>query len=503
MQLEKEKTVGDIGYVNKNCWLAKNMNVPPSERCRYCELRLNGCLFTKYLIISLFLVGVLLAISYFFEGSISKVLIISIFLLVIVYGYFFNRSTESIIKANFATKKSNDALEELTKTLQQKVEEQTKSIKISYEAEKTAKEKIDAIRVEDEAILSSIGDGVVAMSKAGKIMFINKAAEHMLGFSSKESVGASFEEILFMLDEKEEVIKKGESSICRVLRCEGDLSSTDSNYKEAHYYLRKDKIKFPVAVTVAPILLNKNVIGAVDVFRDITIEKQIDKSKTEFVSLASHQLRTPLSAIKWYAEILFKKKSGKLSKKQKKYLDEIYRGNERMIGLVDMMLNVSRLDAGKIKNEPKDFNVKNFIDEIIVEQKFEIKKKKQKVSFECEDKKLNMFADHDLIRMILQNLISNAIKYTPEKGEIFCRVSENGEGILFEVADTGIGIPENQQDRIFKKLFRASNAFPHDPDGNGLGLYMVKSVVESLNGRIWFESEEGKGTRFFVILPKN
>lgn len=147
-KIKSEKEIGKSGYVNKNCWLAKNLNYPPSKRCQYCELRFNKCLFERYLVITLVLVCLLLLTSYLAEKSISKPLIVSIFVLIIVYGYFFNKSTESIIEANFAEKKSRESFEELSETLQQKVDEQTKDIKEAYEVEKQAHEQLKRL---DEA----------------------------------------------------------------------------------------------------------------------------------------------------------------------------------------------------------------------------------------------------------------------------------------------------------------------------------------------------------------
>jgi len=497
---KKIKKIGDKGFVNQNCWLAKNIGHPPSSRCQYCELKFRNCLFNKFLVISTVLIIFVLVFSFVLEGEISKAVIVSIFSLVVVYGYFFNTSTESIIAANFAQRKAKESLEELTENLQKKVEEQTQSLRQAYETEKKAKEEIDSIRVEDEAILSSMGDGVIAVNKDGKIMFMNESAEQMLGLGSKEVINKFYKDVLSLQNSKGESLKE-KCFLHDVLNFGKKIKTNSLSDNEIYYYVRKDKSRFPVAITAAPIILNGKIIGAVDVFRDITIEKQIDRSKTEFVSLASHQLRTPLSAIRWYSDVLMNAKSGKLSAKQKKYVKEIQHGNERMIKLIDVMLNVSRLDAGKIKNNPVKIDVKKLIDDIAKEQKFDIKAKEQKFIFDSEKELPLIFADANMIRMIFQNLISNSIKYTPNNGEIICSIARDDKNLLFKISDTGIGIPKEQQKRVFEKLFRANNAFPHDPEGNGLGLYVVKASVEGLGGKIWFESEEGKGTTFFVNLP--
>jgi PAS domain S-box-containing protein len=388
----------------------------------------------------------------------------------------------------------------------EQLEKMAKDIEEAYKAEKISKEKIDAIRVEDEALLSSIGDGVIASDEHGDIMFMNKAAEDMLGIKSEQAIGKPYDKVLIMENEKGEAITKDKDPVNAVLSSGKKMvTASASDGLNVIYYAKPDHTKFPVAVTVAPVVLDGKTIGAVDVFRDITIERQIDKSKSEFVSLASHQLRTPLTAIKWYSEILLQGKSGKLLPKQKKYLDEIYHGNERMIKLINIMLNISRFEAGRIKINPLPTDIKKLLLDIINEQKFDIKKKKQSVTLECQDNLDKMTIDPDLMRLIFQNLVSNAIKYTPDKGTITCKAEQKKDSnkVLFTIQDTGIGIPQNQHKRIFEKLFRADNAFPHDPEGNGLGLYAVKMAVEGMGGRIWFDSKQNEGTTFFVEMLGN
>ncbi len=393
----------------------------------------------------------------------------------------------------------------------EQIEQMAKDIEKAYEAEKEAKEVIDEARVEDEALLSSIGDGVIAIDKSGKVTFINRVAQELLALKNGDAINKPYEEILIIENEKGEALPKEKNPLYQALVfgkkiISGATGGSDNSGNVAstvspdaiYYYVRADKTKFPVAVTVAPVILDGKIIGAVDVFRDVTIERQIDKSKSEFVSLASHQLRTPLTAIKWYSDVLFKEK---LSAKQKKCLNGIHDGNERMIKLIDVMLNVSRLEAGKIKINPSPTNIKKILEDIIKEQKFVVKTKKQKFIFECPDDLPEISIDQNLVRLVFQNLISNAIKYTPDDGQVSCKVVKKDNMFLFEVADTGIGIPENQQKRIFEKLFRADNAFSHTAEGNGLGLYAAKMTTESLGGKIWFKSKAGQGTSFFVELP--
>ena len=249
------------------------------------------------------------------------------------------------------------------------------------------------------------------------------------------------------------------------------------------------------------------------VFDDVTKEKEIDRAKTEFVSLASHQLRTPLSSINWYSEMLLDGDAGKITKEQKKYLQEIYRGNKRMVDLVDALLNVSRIELGTFMVEPIPMNVVLAAASVLADLKQTIKKKKIVLKEVYAKDIPQLMADSKLMRIIFQNIFSNAVKYTPEGGSVLLAIEVLKKGqmvdgkkvsremLLITVADTGYGIPKEQQDKVFTKMFRADNVRERDPEGTGLGLYLVKSIVEHVNGTIWFESEEGKGSTFYIALP--
>jgi signal transduction histidine kinase len=268
------------------------------------------------------------------------------------------------------------------------------------------------------------------------------------------------------------------------------------------YYIRKNKSRFPASSIVAPVIFNKKIVGAVEVFRDITKEKEIDKAKTEFVSLASHQLRTPLSTVNWYSEMLLTGDVGEVTPEQKKYLEEIYNGNQRMVDLVNTLLDVSRIELGTLVIESKPTDIVKLTQSVINEQSPQIKEKKIKLATSFENDIPLIKSDPKLLRMVIQNLLSNAVKYTPEKGKVGISLSlSDRKNVLLKLSDNGYGIPKNQQDKIFTKLFRADNVIGKDTEGTGLGLYIAKSIVEQAGGRLWFESVENRGTIFYATLP--
>jgi signal transduction histidine kinase len=263
----------------------------------------------------------------------------------------------------------------------------------------------------------------------------------------------------------------------------------------------KDKRRIPVADSAAP-LKNQNgtIIGCVIVFRDVTKEYEIDKAKTEFVSLASHQLRTPLSAINWYAEMLNNGDAGKLTKEQEQYVTAIYKGNQRMVELVNALLDVSRIEIGTFMIDPAMTDLVALAKDVVKESTPEINRKKLKISQNYQSGLAKISVDPKLTRMIIQNLLSNSIKYT-KKGTISISIKKDDDDVLIEVADSGLGIPKEQQNRVFQKLFRADNVRETDNEGTGLGLYIIKSILFHTGGTIRFESAENKGTKFYVTIP--
>jgi len=356
------------------------------------------------------------------------------------------------------------------------------------------KNRLASAKAKDEAILSSIGDGLLAIDMKGGIILANDAARQILGYKTASLVGKAWSNVLVSIDEKGVRVPKNKSALAQALIKQERVSLVSR-------FVRKDKSTFPGAVTASPVVLENGVVGGIIVLRDITKEKEVDKVKTEFVSLASHQLRTPLSTINWYTEMLLAGDVGKLSKDQKVYIEEIYAGNQRMVSLVNSLLNVSRLELGTFSVDPKLMDVVEEIKMVIKEMAPQIKAKKLLVKTLFKHK-ASIQADPTLLRIILHNLVNNAVKYTPAKGSVMILLQMNKDMLQFDITDTGYGIPKRQHERVFEKLFRADNVREKDTEGTGLGLYIIKEIVEQIGGKIWFESVINKGTSFHVQIPK-
>jgi len=346
-----------------------------------------------------------------------------------------------------------------------------------------------------QAMLASIGDGVVATDNKGKVIFLNEVAQDMLSWTP-EMVGKPLEDVSVLADENGRAVSVKRHPLHRCIQTRKKIIA--QNY----HFVREGQYNLAVYISATPIInQNKEVVGAIEVFRDITKEKEIDKAKSEFVYLASHQLRTPLSTINWYLELLLDEDAGKINHEQKEYIQEAHENTRHMVALVNEILDVSRLELGTLTVKYETVDVRPIIKDCTNEVTPMLKKKEIKLTTNVPDPVPLLFSDPKLIRIIFQNLMTNAVKYTPEKGHVRVAIELTDHQVNITVADTGFGIPKNVQNKVFSKLFRADNIKNREPSGTGLGLYTVKSVVEQLGGNIRFESEQNKGTTFFVTLP--
>lgn len=237
-------------------------------------------------------------------------------------------------------------------------------------------------------------------------------------------------------------------------------------------------------------------------FKKSSKKENIGNIQADFITLTSHQLRTPLSGMKWLLELMSKSTTGNLNQKQRGLLSKIYTSNERMIALVNDLLEVSRIESGEAKLYLQPTDLVAVIRSLIREKTVEVRKKRLKIDFTVEHEPLALVkTELNKIRQALGNLISNAIAYTRDGGLIGIDLKQTDGQIQGQIADTGVGIPRDQQKYVFNKFFRGSNILKFETNGTGLGLYITKAFIEASGGKIWFKSEEGKGTTFYFALP--
>jgi signal transduction histidine kinase len=380
-------------------------------------------------------------------------------------------------------------------TIREKVDE----LEASLSQLQAANDIIATEKARVEAILNGMGEGLLIVDESWHTTYINEPAIALLGAHAR-IVGQDATQVLRLEDAEGVMIPEAKHPITKVIGSRRRISV--DLIKGPAYYVRTGVTeRRRIGFTITPILNLRKATGAAVVLRDMTEEANMDRAKSEIISIASHQLRTPLTAIRWYATSLLKDEEELSPAQHVEYLQRIHDANQHMIQLVDDLLNVSRIDLGTLTLQPRPTSLLKILDAVLKELAVEIAGKKLHIIENSNSHMLPVFVDPNSLHIILQNLVSNAVKYSLEGGQVTISVQQQAESAMIEVSDQGVGIPDEQQPKIFSKLFRASNAQRVSVDGSGLGLYVTKAMVERAGGRIWFESVESKGTTFYVALP--
>ncbi|MBU0540602.1 HAMP domain-containing protein, partial [Patescibacteria group bacterium] len=377
-------------------------------------------------------------------------------------------------------------LQSLYANLEGKVKARTKQLLKKYDELEIQKNMLSTL-------LDNLPQAVVVIkSPKGESLFVNKMAQNLLGPSAKKNIA----DFPFFEDENDKAYPLKERPFYK------SLKSQKTVLKQTGIYLKDSNgERKALRISSAPVFdVHGALTNVVVVIENMTRELAVDRAKSEFVSLASHQLRTPLTATNWFCEMLLSGDAGKLTMMQKDFLEQLYSSNKRLVDLVNSLLNVSRIESGKFSVEPEKVNFTSLVSEILSEYKRVVDKKKLTVTADY-DSVTDYIGDRGILRMLLENYISNAIKFTPAKGWVNIALSYTDHELQISVSDSGYGIPAKEQDKVFTKLFRGENIRKYETEGSGLGLYMIKSLVEHFGGRVWFTSEENKGSAFYATLP--
>jgi PAS domain S-box-containing protein len=346
-----------------------------------------------------------------------------------------------------------------------------------------------------EAIFSSLGEGIIATNEQGNIIRVNQVALDILGYSRRELIGQWFPAKIQAIHEDGSEVESVERPIIKSF-------IIGKTINERMYYRTKGGTSLPVAVSVSPIMLHGKPHGAIEIFRDITAEIQNDQMKTDFISIASHQLRTPLASIKTYSHMIADGYAGPLNKTQRAFTKTILAAADRMNELISTLLNVARIEAGNVIVDSQPVQLKALAKNVVKECMVLAEQNSVKLSFKSEQDVPAVQTDKLLVHEIVVNLLTNAIKYTEAGGSVTVSLYTKGYEVILCVHDTGYGIPVVSQSHIFTKFFRAPNVLDKEVGGTGLGLYLIKILAERLGGEVWFKSREGYGTDFFFALPK-
>jgi len=337
--------------------------------------------------------------------------------------------------------------------------------------------------------LYSFPGAVVDVAGDGKIVGWGKNAERVFGYSTKEIIGRQFSVVL---SENAEASRKIISAIRKGKRLP---------YCEA-FCKKKDGLTAKFAFAVLPAKGNARRATAYVVAYNVDGKEgkeEMEKIQNDFISVAAHQLRTPLTAIKWTLEVFMEDKN--VTPTQRERLNDIYVSNERLIYLVNDLLNVSRFQAGTRVANKKKINIEEIVRSSLRLLLPNAKRKRQKITLKIQTQKSIAIADPLLLNEAFNNVLSNAIAYGPEGGEIAVVLGAKGANCLISVHNNGPIIPESARQKLFTKFYRGETERRLKPSGTGLGLFIAKAAVEANGGKIWYESRPGKGTTFTFATP--
>jgi len=367
---------------------------------------------------------------------------------------------------------------------------------LESEVKKRTKE-LSAQYAKDHAILTSICHGVLVVDISGRVVDANPAALEIMSSRSDRVLGRKVKDVL-ILSHHQVVMPANEHPVLRCLRQRMvnrphpgmQLSVVHSNGRN-----------IPIVMVVSPLFDGRHLLGAIAVFRDVTEERQVDYMKSEFISLASHQLRTPLSTISWYLELLETDDREKLSSTQRSYVEQMTTASQRMTHLIDALLHASRLEGQSIRAVPQHVNIAALIRDAADGIRPLAKERKISLEAKIPSQAVTLSTDPTLVLVVLQNLLSNAVKYSSAGGTVTVGLMRGAANLSIIVRDAGAGIPKREQHWVFTRLFRGSNVRKIDTTGSGLGLFISRMIIDQLGGKIHFKSREGEGTEFIVQLP--
>ncbi|MFZ6027083.1 MAG: GAF domain-containing protein [Chloroflexota bacterium] len=351
-----------------------------------------------------------------------------------------------------------------------------------------------------QAILEAVADGVLVTDVQGKITLFNDSAEKVLGLGRQQVVGRSLEHFLGLFG------KAGQTWV-ETIRT---WSEDPTTYKPGDIYAEQIELdnRRVVAVHLSPVRLRSDFLGTVSIFRDITHMVEVDRLKSEFVATVSHELRTPMTSIKGYVDVMLMGATGQLSEQQSHFLKIVKSNTERLAILVNDLLDISRIEAGRATLSMQPVDVAKVVEASVADLKrrMEEENRSMQVDVDIPATLPHTYGDTERVRQIIDNLLENAYQYTPAEeweGRITVTAQQTNGDVQVDVKDNGIGISEEEQERVFERFYRGEDPLVLATSGTGLGLSIVQRLVEMHNGRIWMESTgvRGAGSTFSFTLP--
>jgi len=334
------------------------------------------------------------------------------------------------------------------------------------------------------AIITYLKDGILVFNKNNELSLINPQAEKIFKVSAEKVIGKSI---------------LGLNRFSRFQPLISLLGGGISKVSKKEITIEENLV---LEVSTVSVISKGEKISSLVILHDISHDKLVEQMKTEFVTLAAHQLRNPLSSLKWNIKMLLDGNFGEMTKEQKEAAKKAYSSNEKMIRLVNSLLNVAQIEEGRYISNLALYDIGDLIGLVLENYKEMVDEKKLKVEFQRPEKELpKIMMDKEKMTIAISNLVDNALRYVKPKSKIVISIRADKGEIEFQIKDSGLGIPKNQQNKIFTKFFRASNILKIDIRGIGLGLYISKNIIEAHGGKVWFESEQNKGSAFYFTIP--
>ncbi|MGH7156624.1 MAG: sensor histidine kinase [Candidatus Saccharimonadales bacterium] len=356
-------------------------------------------------------------------------------------------------------------------------------------------------------ILSAIQDGVVMVGKDNTIRLLNPAASDIIGWPPKDAMGLDFHSVLALVDQKGEPLPPNTHPFSQALATGQTVRDNNSSL------VTRDGKRIPVSIMVSPVTTStehgtESVVG---IFRDISKEKAEEAARSDFVSTASHEMRTPLAAIEGYLSLALNPKTAKIDDNARHLLEKASMSTKHLSELFSDLLTSSKAEDGRIQSFPTVIEAGEILEQVAEAERFSAQAKGLELRYavsansEIGSKVVRplyyTYVDPNRIREVFQNIINNAIKYTMS-GSITVSLTGDSSVAQIQVHDTGTGIPAEDISHLFQKFYRVDNSTTRTVGGTGLGLFICRKIVELYNGRIWVESELGKGSTFFINLPR-
>ena len=367
--------------------------------------------------------------------------------------------------------------------------------------------ELSQVAGKSEIVINAIADGVIALNGQGAIQLINPAAEQLTGWNKQDAMTLNYKSIFKLLDKNEHEITPATDPVSQALATNKEVSVTDLTL------ITNAGKKLLVSVIVSPV--GQPGAGVIVVFRDITKERHEERQQAEFISTAAHEMRTPVASIEGYLGLALNPATAQVDEKARDFINKAHASAQHLGNLFQDLLDVSKAEDGRLTNNPKVVDVVEFTHDIVEGLKPKATEKGLHVLFKpqpddaedrASERRLNpvFYAnlDNDHLREVIANLVENAIKYTP-KGDVVIDVTgDENDHVIVSIADSGIGIPKEDQAHLFQKFYRVDNSDTREIGGTGLGLYLCRRLVEAMNGRIWVDSEYKQGSTFYVELPR-